>query len=532
MPSLTPSQRVFGVGLTPIERAFRPPQGMENDPAYNDYARRKFAAADMEDAQRGQVQEALASQEDARAQRAQDRQMQDVEQRATEALRGKSPEEIPNILAQFPELARSRNLGGFTNFAQAVTPSAGQRTLAPSLRSKLPPAAVPYFEKRFSETGDALDAKDYAERVLDQEKFVAEALPDIMAGGGTMEDVQKIRSQIDLGPIERAAFRESWKRRGASDKDDFRAQKLKGLLTTLEEDVPEINSDPNIGPIVTMQDILNKKAANYDLAHKIVYPEKYQQPQAPVAPTAQAASPTTQGVAAPQISQVPVAPVQSVKPISAAILAPEEEIKKLEELRDAPIAEDVLPLVAFQKRKELNDQIAQAKEALDVTNVARKYVEPVYNEEKQAIESAVDKYAKAMKIPAQSVWNAIANDSPLPVMNPDSVTAAQMVEGGDFTFDPKSDMIIGRPSAVLLGATQELVNPKFQSALQELKAANAKSRPVQTFFRSIGGEFSPPTRGKVLAEYAKSKVKPVETAQKTNSAQPPVAKIKSVKQIE
>lgn len=306
MPSLTPSQRVFGVGLTPIERAFRPPQGMENDPAYNDYARRKFAAADMEDAQRGQVQEALATQEDARAQRAQDRQMQQVEQRATEALRGKSPEEIPNILAQFPELARSRNLGGFTNFAQAVTPSAGQRTLAPSLRAKLPPAAIPHFNKRFAETGDALDSNEYAQRALDHEKFVADVLPDVMAGGGTMEDLQKIRDQIDLGPIERAAFRESWKRRGTGGvKDDHRAEAMKDSIRSMYEALPDTD---DAGKPLGIDEILRQRAEIADKAYRTFYPEKFKQ-EAVAQPVA------TGGQAAPVATNAPVAAQQqSVTP--------------------------------------------------------------------------------------------------------------------------------------------------------------------------------------------------------------------------
>lgn len=209
MPSLTPSQRVFGVGLTPIERAFRPPQGMENDPAYNDYARRKFAAADMEDAQRGQVQEALAAQEDARAQRAQDRQMQQVEQRATEALRGKSPEEIPNILAQFPELARSRNLGGFTNFAQAVTPSAGQRTLAPSLRMKLKPYERQYFDEDFATHGDAVKALENAQLRGEHEN----ALVDMMKSGVPLDVIDKYRGR-PLNPIERETIVQQYSSKG------------------------------------------------------------------------------------------------------------------------------------------------------------------------------------------------------------------------------------------------------------------------------------------------------------------------------
>lgn len=225
MASITPAQRVFGIGMTPIEKAFRPPEGMEYDPAYNDFARQKWAKADMEDAQREAVR---AQTEEARAKREQlaaDRATRQIEDDAIAAMKER-PDEIPNILRSFPELARSRNLGGVLNYAQAVTPTAGQKTLAPSLRMKLDPSELRHFDEAFNQTGDALSAYDQARLKGENERGFAE-----MLGKGVPLEVAMQHKDKILTPFERAALVQQHANKGKEeDANEFSRKKALDYL--------------------------------------------------------------------------------------------------------------------------------------------------------------------------------------------------------------------------------------------------------------------------------------------------------------
>lgn len=288
-PRLTPAQKTFGIGLLPAFEFFRPPEGMEFDPAYSNFTRQQQGLAAESQLQRQAFQQ----------QRDELRRNQEVlaaEDDAIAAMKER-PDEIPNILRSFPELARSRNLGGVLNYAQAVTPTAGQKTLAPSLRMKLDPSELRHFDEAFNQTGDALSAYDQARLKGENERGFAE-----MLGKGVPLEVAMQHKDKILTPFERAALvQQHAAKRGV--KDEFREQKLKGLLATLADQVPSMNSDTKVGPIVTLEDVLKKQAENYDLAHRMVYPEKYQQPPAIATPAAEG------GNVAPAVTPAPTAPV-------------------------------------------------------------------------------------------------------------------------------------------------------------------------------------------------------------------------------
>lgn len=470
-PRLTPAQKTFGIGLLPAFEFFRPPEGMEFDPAYSNFTRQQQGLAAESQLQRQAFQQ----------QRDELRRNQEVlaaEDDAIAAMKER-PDEIPNILRSFPELARSRNLGGVLDYARAVTPSAAQKTLTPSIRKSLKPDEVAHFDRLIQENPDPVEAKLGAERMAAHETNLA----DMLSKGVPLSTIEQFRNR-PLGPLERESIvQEHAAKRGV--KDEFREQKLKGLLATLADQVPSMNSDAKVGPIVTLEDVLKKQAENYDLAHRMVYPEKYQQPPAIATPAAEG------GNVAPAVTPAPTAaPVATLAPFVAP--SPEDNIKRLEEALKAPAPEGLLPHQIEAQRAETRKKLADAQENLSIQKVANDVVTPVWNEEKADIDSLVSNYAKEMGYPAQSVWNAIASGAPLPSMS------------GQRGLVPAAYAI--------LGENIYSVNPKFEKALSTLKGEASKVRPIGTFFSGIGGEFTPPTKNKILEAYAKEKAKPVASA--------------------
>ena len=426
MPSITPAQRVFGIGINPIEKMFRPPEGMEYDPAYNDFGRETWAKEDMKDAQREAV---LAQTELARAQREQlkaDRATRGVEDAAIAAMKER-PDEIPNILRSFPELARSKNLGGVLNYAQAVQPSAGQKTLAPSLRNRLKPHERQYFDEHFGQNGDAVSAFDAAQLRGEHES----GLVDMMKGGVPLDVIDKYRER-PLSPLEREAIIQQHSVKHGGEKDAFREQKLKGLLTTLESEVPTMNSDPTKGNIVTLQDVLNKQAANYDMAHRIVYPEKYQQPPAVATPAAEG------GKVAPasQLKEVlgggvTATPKQVQAEIETEINAPdanEDFLTALIENHNVPITQRQKALDKLRnfltnpstkpgstlgdvlaRKEKIAEQVARAEKAIKLAPEREKYIQ-AWSEAKKDTAKDIARFAKSIGVDDAAVINSLAKN--------------------------------------------------------------------------------------------------------------------------
>ena len=181
-----------------------------------------------------------------------------------------------------------------------------------------------------------------------------------------------------------------------------------------------------------------------------------------------------------------------------------------------PAPEGLLPIEIARQRKQIADKLAEAKDNLEVDKIAQTYVAPIYDDEKRHIDSVVDEYAKEFKLPTSAVWNAIATNSPLPARNQN----VSFGEDSPYNLDAASGMIVATPSLALFGDQAEAVNPKFQKALQLLRAENAKRRPFGTFIRGIGNEFTPPTKAQILADYAKEKAKPVAIAAPAVSVAP------------
>ena len=485
MPSITPAQRVFGIGVQPLEKMFRPPAGMEYDPAYNDFGRRTWAQEDLNDAQRESV---LAQTELARAQR--DQLKADLATRSAEdaafAEMKKRPDEIPNILRSFPELARSKNFDNVLQYAQAVQPNAAQKTLSASLRNRLKPHERQYFDEHFGQNGNAVSAFDAAQLRGEHEA----GLVDMMKGGVPLDVIDKYRDR-PLSPLEREALIQQHSKKPEDENEFARKKALEYLFSqggydlTKPEEFTRMQSD----------------AANI---HKLFPPTR--QGAQPVQPPAIATQDAKGGVVAPAGAVATPIQTQAAVPViqqpqAAPVITPETHIKALEEALAKPAPEGLLPIEIARQRKQIADKLAEAKDNLEVDKIAQKHVAPIYDDEKRHIDSVVDEYAKEFKMPASAVWDAIVAKSPLPVRNQN----ASFGEDSPYYLDAASGMVVATPSLALFGDQAESVNPKFQKALQLLRTENAKKHPFSTFFRSIGNEFTPPTKAQILADYAKEK---------------------------
>ena len=192
-------------------------------------------------------------------------------------------------------------------------------------------------------------------------------------------------------------------------------------------------------------------------------------------------------------------------------------LKRLQEIRDSVPDESMMPHELSQRRKRVDDLVAGAREKIDAEKVAEEHVVPVWNEAKNLVEERVKRYAQENNYPVQGVWNAIALGKPLPVKTPPAGYEDQ------FGYDPTVGAFIGNPYTAILGRDQEKVNPKFHEALGALEAHEAASHPVKAFFRAIGGEWTPPNYGKVLADLAKIKT--------SNGATPPQAAAAPLPQV-
>lgn len=539
---LTPAQRTFGVGITPIERAFRPPQGMENDPIYNDYAREKWANVDFQDAQRGQVQAALAAQEDLRAQRIQEREMQDVEQRATEAMRGKSPDEIPNILAQFPELARSKNLGGFTNFAQAVTPSAGQRTLAPSLRNKLKPHERQYFDEHFTQGGDAISAFDAAQMRGEHENSLAE----MMQKGVPLEVVDKYRDKR-LSPIEREALIQQHK---PKESDPEKKALLDGIFKDIDESYVAADNETPLDVAINKSKL--KKQA---IASIFAQPAPQQPATQPVATGGQAVPVATNTPVAAQQQAIAPAVRQAIPDDGTGAFTgiisnpniPEAErneaftkLKTIIESATPPKGSTFTDVDKF--KKGIQERLDAAKVDLNASRFASD-VAPIWTKEKDIVGKAINRMAQDLGVEEDviiaSIFPAAQNGKPaLPQKIPMSIVPKEMQPRRRNKFGEREVYAKDLLAAYL--ADQKGKNPADASYEKDAKM---KIEDLSGFVKAAGndpiyvkalkkvGMDTDRTQEDVIREYIKSKIQPVATPQAANSPQPPVAKIKSVREI-
>ncbi len=370
------------------------------------------------------------------------------------------------------------------------------------------------------------------------------ANPDVVA-----EHVEK-GNMGALAQIAGEARRSSLAKPKGSEKD-YRDEVYANMVKNANspENLPEIGKDET-GKVTTIDDVLKLQAENAAKAHRLVYPEKYPQEAAPTAPTAPTADAPQanqtvfekmNGDQAPATQEKPIAPppneaakiisgTQDINTLAAVIGSwrhpveeKEQAINRLKEIRDAIPHENLMPHELAQRRKRVDDLISESNEQLAASKVSKQYVEPVWDEAKNDVEARVKRYAQENNFPIQGVWNAIAAGKSLPVRE-----APQGYED-QFGFDSSLGAFSGNPYSAILGRDQDAINPKFNDALGKLKEQEASSHPIKAFFRSLGGGFSAPNYGKVLEVMAKEKAS--VAPQNAPTAQPPVANIKSVKQI-
>lgn len=510
MASITPAQRVFGIGMTPIEKAFRPPEGMEYDPAYNDFARQKWAKADMEDAQREAVR---AQTEEARARREQlaaDRATRQIEDDAIAAMKER-PDEIPNILRSFPELARSRNLNGVLNYAQAVTPTAGQKTLAPSLRMKLDPSELRHFDEAFNQTGDALSAYDQARLKGENERSFAE-----MLGKGVPLEVAMQHKDKMLTPFERAALVQQHANKGKEeDANEFSRKKALDYLFT------------NGNYDLTKPEEFTRMQADVANVHKLfptLRPNGQPQPPAiatpaeggnvapaPVAPISSVVPGMGGNTVLPEVQKLPphhyvqeINAIDTSNPVSAKILADLTEagdlpieakraaVAKLGKVVESPPDFGQLSLREIAETKhQLSTAYEKAKNSLQMDEIIEKDVKPAWTKAKSDMEKLVDAFAAKNKVSPISVYRSIASGEYIPSLNEKGIVVGEVPA-----------------SVAILGDQYMTENPHLKSVSAQVERMHNKESPIfARINRFLGGEKV--VNGDVLNELAQEKAKPV-----------------------
>ena len=480
--------------MTPIERAFRPPEGMEYDPAYNDFARQKWARADMEDAQRETVRAQRDKAMARREQLAAERNTRQAEDAAIEAIQ-QNPDQIPNILKSFPELARSRNLGGVLNYAKAVTPSAGQRTLAPSLRNKLKPHERQYFDEHFNQNGDALSAYDAAQMRGEHEN----GLVEMMKAGVPLDVVDKYRER-PLNPLEREAIIQQHSKKNVEDDNEFARKKaLDYLFSQGTYDL-------------TKPEEFTRMQAEVANIHKLFPSTK---PGIPVAQPPAVATPAAEGGTVAPVAAPAVIPAKIVDPAAAyeAIptkteadylrfagdknATPEFREKVLKDLKtfaakDVPVAEKGGSIGAVKERdKRIADTVKLAEKTAARADEENDYRE-AWTQAKLDIDTALNKMAEDTGYSPEQLAGTIAAGG-----------QRILFKVGDKKLSPQQWL-------------ESLIGGKFHES----------AKPFQRWSNtSVGGQaagkLASENWGRIFDAYRQEKAKPVASAAPAVNVAPP-----------
>jgi len=213
---LTPAQRAFGIGLSPLTKVFLPPEGMENDPAYNDYGRNQIKQArsqlNEEELNRGKqnlekakVREAFQLGSAAFQDRQKQAQLGKIEDDAI-AFAKAHPEQNADLLTKFPELVRSKHVGEFGRLAEtARAPTKAQETLANHIRQTLSPEEIPHFQEGMERYGnDVLKAREHAAQRAGSQKAEAELVQKYGVPLAMIEEDKKRFGAEHLNPVQLA----------------------------------------------------------------------------------------------------------------------------------------------------------------------------------------------------------------------------------------------------------------------------------------------------------------------------------------
>jgi hypothetical protein len=538
-PRFTPAQRQFGIGLTPTYDIFRPPEGMELDPAYSPATRQQQGLAMTADLQRQAFKDAADEQAFARQQRMDDQQMQQVEQQATEALRGAPPEEFGNILSKFPELARSKNLGGFTNFAQAVTPSAGQKTLAPSLRNRLKPHERQYFDEHFTKGGDAVSAFDSAQLRGEHEN----GLVDMMKSGVPLDVIDKYRDR-PLSPIEREAIVQQH----ATTKG---GKSTSPLQDAYELDLKALYDDDeflSLPPADKAKRVRDMRLA-YELDKAAVAQQVAQAQGAPVAGQVQqnavAGAPKSQLKEVlggkPEATQKAFALPNEIE-MKAMINSPEAvegDYSGLIENANVPIHLKKQALEKFRafaanpptlpgstlgdvlaRKDKIAEQLKRAEKAVRLAPEQDKYIQ-AWSDAKQDTAKDISRFAKSIGADEDSIVNSLAKDEIIEIpgrFNPETEDFKWSVR--DLFYDDQAKRL-GVDARRIPSLPNERLEP-FQ------KSEFAKELGVESFtlpgLRRIELGSGKKTYDDVLNAYVQEKVKPVARANQSANVAPNAVK--------
>lgn len=506
-PRLTPAQKTFGIGLLPEYELFRPPEGMEFDPAYSNFTRQQQGLAAESQLQRQAFQQ----------QRDELRRNQEVlaaEDDAIAAMKER-PDEIPNILRSFPELARSRNLGGVLDYARAVTPSAAQKTLTPSIRKSLKPDEVAHFDRLIQENPDPVEAKLGAERMAAHETNLA----DMLSKGVPLSTIEQFRNR-PLGPLERAAIVNEHTRK--SDWSPEQKALLEGAMRDIDNNYAPAQGES------ALDVAMNKSKLKQQLIAAMLPKSTGQQPPAIATPAAEGGNVASAPVAPissvvpgmggntvlPEVQKLPphhyvqeINAIDTSNPVSAKILADLTEagdlpieakraaVAKLGKVVESPPDFGQLSLREIAETKhQLSTAYEKAKNSLQMDEIIEKDVKPAWTKAKSDMEKLVDAFAAKNKVSPISVYRSIASGEYIPSLNEKGIVVGEVPA-----------------SVAILGDQYMTENPHLKSVSAQVERMHNKESPIfARINRFLGGEKV--VNGDVLNELAQEKAKPVASA--------------------
>jgi len=368
---------------------------------------------------------------------------------------------------------------------------------------KLKPEERQYFDEHFNGNGDAIAAHDYAQMKSGHEQFLGELAPHVIAGGGGLEDIQKLRGMQNLGPLERSLLTEQWK--GKAPKEDATQ---KAILEGIYKDIDQ-GYEPPVGPDgkpVSMSplDIAIAKAKLKQQAKAAVFqpPAQAQQAVNPAANIPQTGSQLKEVLH----NGVTATPEQIKKEVDSHIGSKEADENFYSNYianPSVPLADKRRALAEFEKfvaapphnpnislseatrrQQSLRDALAAAKDAVGIDEVMQREVNPAWTDAKSQIEQKVNEFARSLGVSPQNIYNSIAKNEPIDIGN-----GAQPI------------------GEVVLGKDYREPNPFVRHALDRLEQQKAKNHPIKTLLDQVTGQFDDITNNGVLNTLAQEKTR-------------------------
>lgn len=473
------------MGIDPLHRYFRPPEGMENDPAYREDVRQQMEmVADEDRLKAAQAREdATFAAEDEAVQWAKD-----------------NPDQIPNIFQAIPQLALSQNARGFAQVQ--ATPSRATDTLSPSLRMKLPAPARAYYDEELSVDGDAIGAYDRAE----------------MRHAREQQGVEMAKNNVPFEVIRQ--FKDSGQWPSALEQQELirRHTPVKGEMTEDDEvrDIMKIQESAGFFDEMPMEDIVKHRKSIRDAvkASRVVAPPpaaKDKETPTPLKDTLKGMSGASvtppdnerikqvqEHMASPEVDETFFA--NAVKNPNLPDNVRREALEKFRQFAKSPPPREGLTIgQSLARQQKLRDEVASAEKDFDYIPELRRANE-AWSTAKGNIDQNIDAFAKSLGVGKSQVVESLLQDEKIPV--PGREKEYTTIAGRD---DVGGSAYEGIPVRKLLG--EFMGSPATWNQINPVLAPLAKSK-----FADRLGTATPKTYGDVLQAYLEEKTAPAKPA--------------------